>query len=67
MVAKLVIGIAALIIIVAIVIIISFWYFHQESEREHEKELREMEQTDKIMGIAEEESSIDAQLERERD
>lgn len=49
MVAKLALGIVAIIIIVAVAMAMAFWYFNQEAERDHEKDMRQIEQTDKIM------------------
>lgn len=66
MVAKLALVLIAVVVIVALATAAAFWYFNQESERQHEKDLKQMEHTEKVMGIAEEESGIDGELEREK-
>ncbi|MFC6953940.1 hypothetical protein [Halorubellus litoreus] len=65
MVAKLVVALLALAVVVSVVTLAAFWYFDKASEREHERELRELEQTDEILDAMDD--SIDRELERERD
>lgn len=65
MVAKLLVAAFIFVVVVIGVVALSFWYFNQKDERAHEKDLKQMEQTDRIMDIAEDESDLDAQLERE--
>lgn len=48
MAAKLVLFLIILALIVAVAIIAAFYYFTRKEELEHEKELREMEQTEKL-------------------
>lgn len=65
MVAKLVIGLVALIALLAIVFGLAFWYFNQRGERRHEEKLRRMEQTEHIVSGVEDDP-IDRELDRER-
>lgn len=67
MVAKLVFFLVVLTIIVVAATAMAFWYFNEESERQHEKDLQQMDHTERVLGVAEDESSIDAQLEREKE
>ena len=40
---------AVLAVLLALVIVAAFRYFNEEAERSHERELRQMEQTDRIL------------------
>jgi CHASE3 domain sensor protein len=64
MVAKLALVLFVLAVVVSLTTLAAFWYFNQESEREHERELREMEQTDEILDAMDD--SVDRELEREK-
>lgn len=64
MVAKLVLVLVVLAVVVSLTTLAAFWYFDQEGERAHERELREMEQTDEIIDAMDD--SIDRELEREQ-
>lgn len=67
MAAKALLLLAVVAIIVSVAIVAAFWYFNQESERDHEKDLKQMEHTERVMDIAERETSIDRELSRERE
>jgi len=53
MAAKLVFALIAVVIIVAVAMALAFWHFNQESERSHEKDMKQMEQTDDLIEMAE--------------
>lgn len=55
MVAKLVIALFAIVLVISVATGLAFWYFNQESERSHEKDMKQMEQTDDLIRIAEDE------------
>jgi hypothetical protein len=54
MVAKLVFGLIAIVLIIGIATAMTFWYFNQESKREHEKDLKQLEHTERMMDVVEE-------------
>lgn len=66
MVAKLVLALMALVIIIGIAVICAFWYFNQQSKRQHEKDLKQMEHTEDMVSIAEDETGIDNELDRKK-
>lgn len=65
MAAKLIIAMVVLAIIVCVAVVAAFWYFNQHDERQHEKDLKQMEHTEKILE-SETQDPIDRQLEREK-
>jgi len=53
MVAKLALGLIAVVVIISVATALAFWYFNKESGREHEKDMKRMEQTNDLMEISE--------------
>lgn len=58
MVAKLVLGLLAVVVIVVAATGMAFWYFNKESERAHQKDMKRMEQTDELIEIAEDDDDL---------
>lgn len=65
MAAKLVVALMAIAFVIAVVVIAAFWYFNEHDQRQHEKDLKQMEHTEKILE-SETEDPIDRELERGR-
>lgn len=70
MVAKLVIGLVVLTVLVAVAVIASFWYFKHRAEMKHDREMareeRRADLDEQLVEVAESETGIDAELEREK-
>lgn len=67
MVAKLALGLVAVVFIVSVATVAAFWYFNQQSERRYKKDIRQMEQTEKIFEAEGLDDPIDRELEQEKD
>lgn len=65
MVAKLALGLVVLTIIVAVAVVAAFWYFNQHDARRHEKDLKQMEHTEKVLESTETDP-IERELERDK-
>lgn len=59
---KLILALIVVLVIISIAVAASFWYFKETAEMKHERELKQMEQTEALF---EDEDPIDRELERE--
>lgn len=60
MVAKLVLALVAFVLVVLGATAAAFWYFDRQAERDHERDLQRMEQTDRLVEVAEREAAGDS-------
>lgn len=58
MVAKLGLVLAVVAVVCLGAVVMAFWYFNQESERQHEKDKWQHEQTDEIMEYVEDDDEL---------
>lgn len=65
MVAKLILAAAIVAVFMSAIVLGSYWYFDRQNEREHEKDLEQMEHTERVLHESSHGSSIDRELERE--
>ena len=66
MVAKLAFVFVLIVLAIAVATVAMYRYFDNQAERQHEKDLQQMEHTERMVEVAERESGIGGELERDR-
>jgi len=66
MAAKLVILLLIVALILSVAILAAFWYFKETAELNHEQEMKQMEQTEKLFDTEFSGDNIDRELDKEK-